>query len=164
MRTLLALLVAGLLVTACRDEGGNKGRVAFSQVEVQAYLEKEVARTMPGFTVGAATCPAELPNRVGATATCTLAVQGVPLDYEVQLLVGDRFQARPARPIVVISEIVASVQAKLGEQASSVRCGDAPIAQPDTSKPLSCEVSGAGMKRTAVVRVSSDGTITITDP
>ena len=151
------------LLAACGGGGGADGRVAFSQVEVQAYLEREVSRTLPSFEVGAATCPPRLPQRIGDTATCTVLVERVPLDYEVQLLVGDRFEARPVRPVVVVREVVAAVQAKLGAQATSVRCGEAPLAQPTTSQPLLCQVSGSGPDRTAAVRVGADGAVTVTD-
>lgn len=157
------LLVLALLVAACGEAGGGDGRVAFSPVEVQAYLEREVSRTLPEFEVGAATCPAELPRRIGGLATCTVVVERVLLDYEVQLLVGNRFEARPARAVVVVRDVVAAVQAKLGAQATSVRCGDAPVAQPEPSEPLLCEVKGAGPDRTAAVRVGPDGTVTVTD-
>ena len=157
------LLVLGLLAAGCGDAGGGRGRVAFSPVVVQAYLEREVSRTLPGFEVGAATCPDQLPRRIGATATCTVVVERVPLDYEVQLLVGDRFEARPARPVVIVRDVVAAVQAKLGAQATSVRCGDAPVAQPEPGNPLLCQVTGDGPERTAAVRVGPDGTVTVTD-
>ena len=158
------LLVALALIAACGEKGGTRGRVAFSQVEVQAYLEREVRRTLPDFDVGGATCPAELPERVGAIATCTVLVERVPFEYEVQRLVADRFEARPARPVVVVKDLVAAVQAKLGAQATSVTCGDAPVAQPKPDQPLLCQVSGSGAERTAAVRVGGDGTITVTDP
>ena len=166
MRRLLlvvSLPVVSLLAAACGEGGGGKGRVAFSQVEVQAYLEREVTRTLPELEVGAATCPATLPRRIGATATCTVVVERVPLDYEVQLLVADRFEARPARPVVVVRDVVAAVQEKLGSQATSVRCGDATVAQPAPSRPLLCQVTGSGPARTAAVRVGADGAITVTD-
>lgn len=158
------LLALGVLVAACGAADPGTGRVAFSQVEVQAYLEREVRRTLPHLDVGAATCPAQLPRRVGATATCTVAVERVRLDYQVQLLVADRFEARPARPVVVVRDVVAAVQEKLGAQATSVRCGDDPVAQPPPGQPLLCQVSGAGQERTAAVRVGDDGSVTVTDP
>jgi len=159
----LAVAVLGLGLAACGEGGGARGRIAFSQVEVQAYLEKEVTRTMPGLAVGAATCPAELPRRVGATAVCTVGVEGVPLEYEVQLLVGDRFEARPSRPVLVVSQVVAAVQAKLGAQTTAVRCGDARVAQPSSSQPLLCQLTSSDTVRTAAVRVGADGTISVTD-
>jgi len=154
--------VLGLVLVACGvDDGG--GRVAFSQVEVQAYLEREATRTLPGLAVGAATCPARLPRAVGATATCTLQVEGVALDYEVQRLVADRFEARPARPVVVIADVVRAVKEKLGAEAAGVRCGDVAVAQPATDEPLACQVRGPSSSRTAVVRVAPDGTLVVTD-
>jgi len=161
MRRVLGL-AAGVLLVACGAEGGA-GRVAFSQVEVQAYLEREAARTLPGLAVGAATCPNQLPETVGATVTCTVVVTGVVLDYEVQRLVGDRFEARPVRPVIVVSDVAAAVQARLGAEAADVRCGDAAVAQPNPGQPLSCQVSGPGSSRTAAVRVSADGTLVVTD-
>lgn len=160
MRRVLGL-AAGVLLVACgRDEG--RGRVAFSQVEVQAYLEREAARTLPGLAVGGATCPAQLPEKVGATARCTVLVAGVPLDYEVQRLVGDRFEARPARPVIVVSDVASAVKAKLGAEVADVRCGDVAVVQPEAGRPLSCQVSGPGSARTAVVRVGADGSLVVT--
>lgn len=155
-------LTASLLLMACGMNSGN-GRVAFSQVEVQAYLERQVARTMPGLTVGAATCPARLPTRRGATVTCTVVVERTALDYEVQRLVGDRFEARPARPVLVVADVATAVRAQLGAQAAQVRCGTRRVAQPATGQPLPCQVSGAGVTRTVVARVAADGTLKITD-
>ena len=155
-------LAAGVLLVACGTDEAH-GRVAFSQVEVQAYLERETARTLPGLTVGAATCPGRLPETVGATVTCTVVVTGVTLVYEVQRLVADRFEARPTRPVIVVDDVAAAVQAKLGTEATDVRCGDAAVAQPDPGQPLSCQVSGPGSSRTAKVRVSADGTLVVTD-
>lgn len=142
----------------------TEGRVAFSQVEVQAYLEQEAARTLPGLAVGAASCPVELPDRVGATATCTVLVERVTLQYEVERLVADRFEVRPTRPVVVVRDIVASVRAKLDAPAAEVRCGTAPIAQPAPGQPLTCQITGSGPPRTASVQVGPDGSVTVTDP
>lgn len=161
MRGALGLAV-GLALVACGVDDG-KGRVAFSQVEVQAYLEREAARTLPGLAVGAATCPPTMPERIGATVTCTVVLEGVPLDYQVQRLVADRFEARPARPIVVVSDVVAAVQAKLGAKAAQVRCGGVAVAQPASGQPLLCQVSSRGSSRTAMVRVGADGTLVVTD-
>lgn len=155
-------LAAGILLAACGTDEG-RGRVSFSQVEVQAYLEREAARTLPGLTVGAATCPAQLPETVGATARCTVVVVGVPLDYEVQRLVGERFEARPARPVIVVSDVAAAVKSKLGAEAAEVRCGDTAVAQPEPGRPLSCQVGGPGSSRTAAVRVGADGNLVVTD-
>lgn len=155
-------LAAGVLMAACGGEA-SRGRIAFSQVEVQAYLEREVARTLPGLAVGAATCPPKLPDRVGDTATCTVMVERVGLDYQVQRLVADRFEARPSRPVVVVSDVAEAVKAKLGPQAADVRCGAAKVAQPAAGQPLSCRVTGEGKERTAVVRVGADGTLIVTD-
>ncbi len=157
------LLAVALLLAACGDDRGE-GRVAFSQVEVQAYLEQEVTRTLPGLEVGAATCPAQLPQRIGAVAICTVVVERVPLDYEVQRLVADRFEARPARPVLVVSDLVGAVRSKLGAQAASVACGDAPVAQPAPGQPLLCQITGSAGDRTAAVRVDADGAVTVTDP
>ncbi len=162
-RRALVGLAAGVTLVACGASVGGQDRVAFSQVEVQAYLEREVARTMPGLIVGAATCPTRLPQLSGATATCTVVVEQVPLDYEVQRLVGGRFEVRPARPVVVIADVAAAVQAKLGGEAAQVRCGNARVAQPPIGQPLRCRVSGLGVARTVVVRVAADGTLKITD-
>ena len=155
-------IAPGVLLVACGTDVAQ-GRVAFSQVEVQAYLEREAARTLPGLTVGAATCPARLPETVGTTVTCTVVVSGVPLYYDVQRLVADRFEARPSRPVIVIDDVAAAVQAKLGAEAADVRCGDAAVAQPDPGQPLSCQVSGPGSSRAAAVRVGADGTLVVTD-
>ena len=155
-------LAACVLLVACATDDG-RGRVAFSQVEVQAYLEREAARTLPGLAVGGATCPAQLPETVGATARCTVVVVGVPLDYEVQRLVGERFEARPARPVIVVSDVAAAVKAKLGAEAAEVRCGDTAVAQPEAGRPLSCQVSGPGSSRTVAVRVGTGGTLVVTD-
>jgi len=143
---------------------GAQGRVAFSQVEVQAFLEREVARTLPGLSVGAAACPAELPDRISGSVICTVVVERVTLQYEVQLLVGGRFEARPQRPIVTVRDITAAVQAKLGAQAAQVRCGDAAVLQPVPGEPSTCEITGEGPPRTAAVQVGPDGAITVTDP
>ena len=158
---MVSVLALGLASCGGADEG--EGRVAFSQVEVQAYLEQEVARTLPDLQVGAATCPAELPRRIGATASCTVMVEHVPLEYEVQRLVANRFEARPARPVVIVRDLVAAVQAKLGDQAASVRCGDAVVAQPAESQPLLCQISGPVGDRTAAVRIGADGGVIVTD-
>ena len=161
MRRVLGI-AAGVLLVACGTDEAQ-GRVAFSQVEVQAYLEREAARTLPGLAVSAATCPAQLPETVGTTVTCTVVVAGVPLYYEVQRLVADRFEARPARPVIVVSDVVAAVQSKLGAEAADVRCGDAAVAQPNPGQPLSCQVSGMGSSRTAAVRVGADGALVVTE-
>jgi hypothetical protein len=137
--------------------------VAFDQVEVQAYLEREVARTLPGLAVGAASCPAELPSAVGGTATCTVVVERVPLSYEVQRLVGGRFEARPVRPVVTVRDLAAAVQARLAAPGATVQCGGAPILQPAAGQPIPCQITGAGPSRTANVQVAADGTVTVTD-
>ncbi len=156
-------IAAGVLLLVACGTGQAPGRVAFSQVEVQSFLEREAARTLPGLTVGAATCPAQLPETVGTTVTCTVVVTGVPLYYDVQRLVGDRFEARPTRPVIVVDDVVAAVQSTLGAEATDVRCGDAAVAQPNPGQPLSCRVSGPGSSRTAAVRVGADGTLVVTD-
>lgn len=139
------------------------GRVAFTQVEVQAFLEREAARTLPGLAVGAASCPAELPAEAGGTASCTVVVERVRLRYEVQRLVGDRFEARPERPIVVVRDIVTAVRSKLGAPTAQVRCGDATIVQPAPGEALTCQITSTGPPRTAKVEVGPDGAITVSD-
>lgn len=151
-------------VSGCGDGTGDGGRVAFSQVEVQAYLEREVARTLPGLDVGAATCPAELPDQPGGTVTCTVTVERVSLDYEVERLVGDRFEARPQRPVVLVRDIAAAVQSKLEASRAVVRCGEAPVVQPAAGQDVACEVTGAGPPRPVSVRVEPDGSVTVVDP
>ncbi len=162
MQRAVVVLVAAALLAACGG-GASRGRIAFSQVEVQAYLEREVARTVSGLAVGAATCPPQLPERVGATATCTVVVERVPLDYQVQRLVADRFEARPSRPVVIVSDVAEAVKAKLGEQAGEVRCGTALVAQPAAGQPFPCQVTGQGTDRAVVVRVAADGSLVVTD-
>jgi len=157
------VLVLGTAAAGCGEgDVGAEDRVAFSQVEVQAYLEREVARTLPGLAVGAASCPAELPDRNGDVATCTIVVERTTLEYEVQRLVGERFEARPARPIVLVRDIAAAVRSKLAAPAAEVRCEDAMVVQPATDQPLTCEVTGQGPPRPAIVQVGRDGTVTVT--
>lgn len=160
MKRLVALSTA-LLLAGCGQ--ADSGRVAFDQVEVQAFLEREVARTLPGLSVGAASCPAELPSDPGATATCTIVVERVPLQYDVQRLVGDRFEARPQRPVVTVRELASAVQSKLEAPAAIVQCGTAPVLQPSVGQPIPCQITGAGPPRTAMVHVSADGAVTVTD-
>lgn len=155
--------VLGTAVAACGEDTSNAGRVAFSQVEVQAYLEREVARTLPGVAVGAATCPSRLPDRPGGTVTCTVRVEPVTLDYEVERLVGDRFEARPQRPIVLVSDIAAAVRSELEAPDAEVRCRDAPVVQPPDGQDVPCDVSGAGPARTVAVRVEPDGSVAVVD-
>ena len=155
--------IAALVLLAACGKDDERGQVAYSQVEVQSFLEREAARTLPGLAVGAATCPARLPDTLGTTVTCSVVVAEVPLYYDVQRLVGDRFEARPSRPVIVVSDVAAAVQAKLGAEAADVRCGDAAVAQPNPGQPLSCRVSGSGSSRTAEVRVGADGTLVVTD-
>jgi hypothetical protein len=143
--------------------GDARGRVAFTQVEVQAFLEREVARTLPGLTVGAASCPADLPDRAGEMATCAVVVEQVTLQYEVQRLVADRFEARPQRPIVLVRDIATAVQSKLGAPMAQVQCAGAAVVQPAPDQPLRCQVTGAGPPRSAVVKVGADGALTVTD-
>ena len=156
----VAVTVAGLL-GACGG-GNGQGRVAFSTVEVQAFLEREAARTFPGLSVGAASCPAVLPDQAGGTATCTVEVEQVTLHYDVQRLVGDRFEARPQRPIVTVRDVTTAVRSKLGAPAAQVRCGGAAVLQPVPDEELTCEVTGAGSARTAKVQVGADGAVTVT--
>jgi len=160
-----AALLASALVVAC-GSGSSRGRVAFTQVEVQAFLEREVARTLPGLAVGAATCPAELPGGAGGTATCTVAVERVTLSYDVQRLVGGRFEARPQRPIVTVRDIATAVRAKLGTSDTQVRCGEeaaaAAVLQPVPGEVLTCQITGSGPPRPATVEVGPDGAITVT--
>jgi len=155
------LMLAAALVAACGR--GADGRVAFSQVEVQAYLEREVGRTLPGLSVAAASCPADLPTEAGGIAICTVAVEQATLRYEVQLLVGGRFEARPQRPIVTVRDITAAVQSKLGAPAAEVQCDNAAVLQPDPDHPPTCRITGAGLPRTAAVHVDAAGAITVTD-
>lgn len=165
MRLALALaVVGGLAVSGCGDGRGDGGRVAFSQVEVQTFLEREVARTLPGLDVGAATCPAELPDQPGGTVTCTVAVERASLDFEVERLVGDRFEARPRRPVVLVRDIAAAVRSKLEAASAEVRCGDAPVVQPADGQDVPCEVTGAGPPRLVSVRAEPDGSVTVVDP
>jgi len=137
--------------------------VAFDQVEVQAFLEREAARTLPGLAVGAASCPAYLPSSTGGVVMCTVVVERAPLQYEVQRLVGGRFEARPQRPIVTVRDIAAAVRSQLSAPAANVRCGDAAVLQPDPGSPVTCEITGAGATRAATVQVRPDGGITVTD-
>jgi len=157
-----AVLLAAMAVTAC-GSGRDGGRVAFDQVEVQAFLEREAARTLPGLAVGAASCPAELPREPGGSVSCTVVVDRVPLRYDVQRLVGDRFEARPQRPIVTVRDIAAAVQSTLKAPAAAVQCGPAAVLQPPADQPILCQITGAGPPRKAAVRVGPDGTITLSD-
>ncbi len=150
------------LAAACGGDGSGS-RVAFSQVEVQAYLEREAARTLPGLAVGAASCPVELPQEVGGTTTCTVEVERVPLRYEVQRLVADRFEARPDQPIVLVRDLATAVRSKLGAPDASVSCGDAAVVQPGPDQPLTCQITGSGPPRTALIQVGPDGAVTVTD-
>lgn len=158
-----AAVVLGATGAACGDGGAERGRVAFSQVEVQAYLEREVARTLPGLDVGAASCPALLPGDPGGTVTCTVAVDRVTVDYEIERLVGDRFEARPQRPIVLVRDIVAAVRSKLDARSAEVACGDVPLVQPAPDQDVPCEVTGTGPPRSVSVRVEPDGSVTVDD-
>jgi hypothetical protein len=148
---------------ACGDDASTRGRVAFSQIEVQAYLEREVARTLPGLDVGAAACPAQLPDQPGGIAACTVAVGRVTLDYEVERLVGDRFEARPQRPVVLVRDIAVAVRSKLDDRRAGVRCGDVPVVQPAQGEDVPCEVTGSGPPRTVSVRVEADGSVAVVD-
>ena len=165
-----AALAAVVGAVGCGGGGGDRGRVAFSQVEVQAYLEREVARTLPGLEIGAATCPPRLPDQPGGTVTCTVAVEEVTLDYEVERLVGDRFEARPQRPVVLVRDIAAAVRSKLDDRSAEVRCGTVPVVQPVPGQDVPCEVTatgtgpGTGPARTVSVRVEPDGTVAVVDP
>jgi len=158
-----ARAVALGMVLAAGCGGGGEGRVAFTQVEVQAYLEREVSRTLPGLAVGAASCSAELPEQVGGTVGCVVTVERVALQYDVQRLVGGRFEARPQRPIVVVRDLATAVRSKLGDPAASVRCGDAVVVQPAPGEALACQITGGGPARAATVRVGPDGALTVTD-
>ena len=157
------VLLAALALGGCGEAGGDDGRVAFSPVEVQAYLEQEVARTLPGLSVTAATCPPELPDRPGRMATCTVVVEQVTLQYEVERLVADRFEARPKRPIALVSDIAGAVRAKLGTEAAEVSCGGAPVVQPPAGEGAPCEITGAGPPRTVSVQVGPGGAIVVSD-
>lgn len=137
--------------------------MAFTQVEVQAYLEREAARTLPGLAVEAASCPSDLPDGVGEVANCSVAVEGTTLHYEVQRLVAGRFEARPRHPIVLVDDIATAVRSKLEAPAAEVECGGAPIVQPSPGQPLTCRITGSGEPRTASVQVGPGGTITVTD-
>ena len=155
------MLVAVAVAAAGCGGGDATGRVAFTQVEVQAYLEREAARTFPGLTVGAATCPADLPQDVGGAVTCTVVVERTTLDYEVQRLVGGRFEARPQRPIVLVRDIAAAVRTKLEAPAAEVACGDAGVVQPAAGEPLTCQITGNGPARDVTVGLDADGTIVV---
>ena len=156
--------ILSLVASAAACGGGDgRGGVAFTQVEVQAYLEREVARTLPDLSVGAATCPTELPDEAGGAATCTVAVGGALLHYEVQRLVGGRFEARPQRPIALVRDIAAAVRTKLGAPGAQVECGGSAVVQPAPDQPLTCRITGNGPPRTAAVAVGPDGAIIVTD-
>ena len=159
-----AVVVAVAAVVALDRGGGNESRrVAFSQVEVQAFLEREAARTLPGLRVVGASCPAELPEEVGGTATCTVAVEGDTLRYEVQRLVGDRFEARPEQPVVLVRDIATAVRSKLAAPEAQVDCGGAAVVQPTPGRIVTCEITGRGRPRTVNVQVEPDGAIAVTD-
>ena len=156
--------VAAAAVALAPDRSDRSRRVAFSQVEVQAYLEREAARTLPGLSVGGASCPVELPDEVGGAATCTVAVEGDTLRYEVQRLVGDRFEARPEHPVVLVRDIATAVRSKLATPEAEVACGGAAVVQPAPGRHVTCEITGGDRPRTVKVQVGSDGTIAVNDP
>ena len=158
-----AAVLLGGAGAACGGDDPGTGRVAFSQVEVQAYLEREVARTLPGLDVGVAACPPTLPAQPGGTVTCAVTVGRVTLDYEVERLVGGRFEARPQRPIVLLRDIAIAVRSKLDARGAEVGCGGAPVLQPAPGQDVPCEVTGAGQLRSVSVRVEPDGSVAVID-
>lgn len=156
-------MVVAALVTSCGGGQGD-GRVTFTQVEVQAYLERETTRTLPGVVVGAANCPATLPRLTGETVVCTVRIGPRSVRYEVQRLVGDRFEARPTQPIVLVRDIATAIRTTLGMPQAEVQCaGGGPVLQPEPGQPVTCQVTGGGPPRTATVQVGPDGAVTVTD-
>ena len=160
----VVVAVVAVLVNVRSRGGDSDGRVAFSQVEVQAFLERQVARTLPGLDVGAASCPPVMPEQVGGTVTCTVRVERDTLRYDVERLVADRFEARPQHPVVLVRDIASAVQSKLAAPEARVDCDGSAVVQPAPGGRLTCQVTGSGPPRPAAVSVGPDGSITVSDP
>ena len=161
MRSVAASAAALALLAACAHR--HPGTVAYTPSSVEAYLRTEVARTNPGLDVTDARCATPLPARTGATGPCQVTVAGVVLDYDLQRLAGGRFEVRPSRPVVVVADVRTAIQERLGDQATGVDCGTAPVWQPQAGQVLRCAVTGGPKPRSVVATVDPDGSLHVRD-
>ena len=156
-----ALTAAGSVVAAC-GSGAAPGGLPYRRADVERFLGAEVARTSPGRSVGAVTCPDDLPAAVGAEARCSVEVDGVVLTYVVQRLAGQRLEARPAEVIVDLAQVARQLEAKIGGDGTSATCGRAAVTQLPPGQQISCTVTTTTGDRTAVITVQ-DGRVVVTE-
>ena len=159
-----AVLAVAVVATGCTRTGGAGGGdgIRYDQATVQRFLAAEVARTSPDLPVGAVTCPPTLDATVGASPVCAVVLDGVETAYVVQVLAGRRFEARPRDPIVDLRRIEAQIAEKAGE-GTTATCGPARVVQMTPTQKVTCQITGAGGPRRAVVTADPDGTVRVAD-
>lgn len=154
------------------DPGSGEGRET-----IERQMVDEQRRRTPDLRVGAASCPDGAPEgEPGATATCTLDVEGLAVPFTVTLIGTTAqsagavmsYELRPTRPIVDVTAIVrdirtqASTQLAVAADRIAVDCGPARVQLIDVGASITCTLDdGRATRRLAAVLADDAGSITI---
>jgi hypothetical protein len=151
---LLTVAVLAIGPAAC-----SSGTASLDSTKVTRALTRESRRAYPGITVGRARCP----QRINLPITCTVQLDGAPLQVRVSRVNRNgklTFQALMA--VLTGPALQDFLQAHLSLPAT-VDCGPSPVRIIEPNGELGCNVSFAdGSKQSVRVRVMDvAGTISI---
>ena len=194
----LGVVLALVLAVACGDDGsGSAGSDAASPrasttpssstptvpvddtAGIEARLIEQVRQKTSGLAVGAADCPEGAPRgEQGATATCTVQVEGVEVPFTITLLADNpqsqggahNYQVELARPLVNVNDLVgqirteAAAQLKVAPEGLRVDCGAAKVMVLDVGGTIPCTIaSGSTTRRLVATVTDATGSVRIAE-
>ncbi|HET7489853.1 MAG TPA: hypothetical protein VFJ85_18135 [Acidimicrobiales bacterium] len=142
-----------------------------SRLTVEQQLLAIQKKQTPDLTVDNASCPNGQPvGDLGATVGCTVRADGVEIPYTVTVVAigpasegGIRsYQFRPARPVVIVTQLVATIreqsaaQLKVAPEALAVDCGPAKIQVLDIGGKIRCTLNDGTTTRTLEAVVTDE--------
>lgn len=180
-------------LAACGSGGGSTGSAPTTSARattssallddvegIEARLIDQMKRQSPDFTVGSAQCPEGPPEgAVGATAICTVQVEGVDVPFTVTLLADNpeiqggahNYSVDLARPMVDIDDLVTSIRTSAAAQLEvaptrlTIDCGAAKVRVLDIGGTIPCTVvNGATTRRLVATVTDSNGSVSVSEP
>ena len=169
----LAVAAAALAVLLVACGGGGDEEPAASTTpkivdtrEVENTLVATQKRATPELDVRDPSCPARVEVSEGATFSCTIAVEGVVVPYQVTLAdtaTRIRYNIRPAKAILLIPKLVEALRAQAPN--ATVDCGTERIKVLDVGATLDCRLADRSTSRTITFRVDDvDGNVSPVAP
>lgn len=164
-------MVAAVLLPGCSDstDAGPPSSTIPKVIdtrEVENTLVATQKRATPTLDVRDPACPARVEVSEGASFSCTIAVEGVIVPYQVTLAdvaTKIRYNIRPARAILLISKLVDALRSQVPN--ATVDCGPDRIKVLDVGSTLECRLSDRTGARTVMFKVDDvDGNVSPVTP